>query len=268
MSQANLLILHPDAAAPAMLVAMLRALGYGRIETTSYCAVRELPAHRRGLVVLGMDPIDPEPLRLVASLCRGDHAPPLVLLFTVTPPRSLHRELLNRAAAVLRFPLPTDQLGAALSLAVDASGAPEPEEDATAVSDSWNPSGIPASAPADRSYLLAVGAAASAACAPTSVSTLSVRAGSRNGNGNGNGHGHGHGADSIRPLKEALEGPERAIILQALQACDWNRNITADSLEICRSTLYHKMRRYGLFDAESASAEVAEGSRASSSSRT
>ena len=47
-------------------------------------------------------------------------------------------------------------------------------------------------------------------------------------------------------LKEALEGPERQIILQALRENNWNRNITADQLGINRTTLYKKMKRLNL----------------------
>jgi two-component system response regulator HydG len=51
----------------------------------------------------------------------------------------------------------------------------------------------------------------------------------------------------LRPLKEALEGPEeRIIIIQALEALDWNRRETARVLGINRTTLYKKMRRYRL----------------------
>ena len=49
-----------------------------------------------------------------------------------------------------------------------------------------------------------------------------------------------------RTLKEALEGPERAIILDVLESNGWNRNLTADSLGINRTTLYKKMKRLGL----------------------
>ena len=45
---------------------------------------------------------------------------------------------------------------------------------------------------------------------------------------------------------EALETPERRIILGALDANDWNRQETASSLDINRTTLYKKMKRYGL----------------------
>jgi two-component system response regulator HydG len=50
----------------------------------------------------------------------------------------------------------------------------------------------------------------------------------------------------IRPLKEALEEPEKRIIIQALEALDWNRQETARVLGINRTTLYKKMKKYGL----------------------
>jgi len=51
---------------------------------------------------------------------------------------------------------------------------------------------------------------------------------------------------NIRPLKEALEEPEKRIIIQALQALNWNRQDTARVLDINRTTLYKKMKKYGL----------------------
>lgn len=51
-----------------------------------------------------------------------------------------------------------------------------------------------------------------------------------------------------RTLKEALAGPERQIILEVLEANNWNRNATAESLGINRTTLYKKMKRLGLDD--------------------
>ena len=55
-------------------------------------------------------------------------------------------------------------------------------------------------------------------------------------------------AESARPqtLKEALEGPERRIILSVLNGNNWNRNETADTLGINRTTLYKKMKKLGL----------------------
>jgi len=48
------------------------------------------------------------------------------------------------------------------------------------------------------------------------------------------------------PLAEALQAPERRILLKALRANDWNRSKTADDLGINRTTLYKKMKSYGL----------------------
>ncbi len=47
-------------------------------------------------------------------------------------------------------------------------------------------------------------------------------------------------------LKDALEGPERQIIRDALERNNWSRNETADALGINRTTLYKKMKRLGL----------------------
>lgn len=47
-------------------------------------------------------------------------------------------------------------------------------------------------------------------------------------------------------LKQALEGPERAILRAALEANGWNRQAAAKALCIDRTTLYKKMKRYGL----------------------
>jgi two-component system response regulator HydG len=53
-------------------------------------------------------------------------------------------------------------------------------------------------------------------------------------------------AAEILPLKEALEGPERRLILEALKALNWNRQETARALNINRTTLHKKMKKYGL----------------------
>jgi DNA-binding NtrC family response regulator len=51
---------------------------------------------------------------------------------------------------------------------------------------------------------------------------------------------------SPRPLKEALADPERRFIVDALQHCGGNRERAARLLGINRSTLFHKMRKYGI----------------------
>ena len=51
-----------------------------------------------------------------------------------------------------------------------------------------------------------------------------------------------------KSLRDALEGPERQIILQTLRSNHWNRAATAETLDINRTTLYKKMKRLGLDD--------------------
>lgn len=51
-----------------------------------------------------------------------------------------------------------------------------------------------------------------------------------------------------RTLKQAMEDPERQIIRDVLEANNWNRNVTAETLGINRTTLYKKMKRLGLED--------------------
>ncbi|MCA9104460.1 MAG: sigma-54-dependent Fis family transcriptional regulator [Planctomycetales bacterium] len=59
-------------------------------------------------------------------------------------------------------------------------------------------------------------------------------------------HTVSHSSARTLTLREALEGPERQIILQSLKEHGWNRNATAESLGINRTTLYKKMKRLGL----------------------
>jgi len=47
-------------------------------------------------------------------------------------------------------------------------------------------------------------------------------------------------------LKEARAEPEKKLILQTLEENNWNRQKTAKILQINRTTLYKKMKRYGL----------------------
>ena len=53
-------------------------------------------------------------------------------------------------------------------------------------------------------------------------------------------------SDSPLPLETALQGPERRIIEAALKRNAWNRQATAAELDINRTTLYKKMRKYQL----------------------
>jgi DNA-binding NtrC family response regulator len=47
-------------------------------------------------------------------------------------------------------------------------------------------------------------------------------------------------------LKQAMQNPERQIILDVLESNQWNRQLTAEALGINRTTLYKKMKRLSL----------------------
>lgn len=61
----------------------------------------------------------------------------------------------------------------------------------------------------------------------------------------------GDAVERAMPLEMALEGPERRIIETALKRNNWNRQATAAELDINRTTLYKKMRKYRLDVGES-----------------
>jgi two-component system response regulator AtoC len=67
----------------------------------------------------------------------------------------------------------------------------------------------------------------------------------------------GAGGDAeagVLPLKRALEEPEKRIIQRALALNDGNRQRTARMLGVNRTTLFNKMRKYRLLDAQRAGA--------------
>ena len=58
--------------------------------------------------------------------------------------------------------------------------------------------------------------------------------------------GSGRWSEKFKDLEEALSTPEKAILLGALEAYGWNRQLTAQRLGINRTTLYKKMKRLGI----------------------
>lgn len=49
-------------------------------------------------------------------------------------------------------------------------------------------------------------------------------------------------------LEEALGQAERQIVLETLERCKWNRQVTAATLGVSRTTLFNKMKRFQLLD--------------------
>ena len=51
---------------------------------------------------------------------------------------------------------------------------------------------------------------------------------------------------NLLPLKTAIAVPEKRLILEALRAMNWNRQEVARALELDRTTLHKKMKKYGI----------------------
>ena len=60
-------------------------------------------------------------------------------------------------------------------------------------------------------------------------------------------HSREQKAYKLMGLKKALAEPEKNLIRQALEAHHWNRQETAKALQINRTTLFKKMKCYGLY---------------------
>jgi transcriptional regulator with PAS, ATPase and Fis domain len=54
--------------------------------------------------------------------------------------------------------------------------------------------------------------------------------------------------DEVQPLKRALEAPERRIIERVLRQMNGSRQKTAEALDINRTTLFNKMKKYELLE--------------------
>jgi DNA-binding NtrC family response regulator len=59
---------------------------------------------------------------------------------------------------------------------------------------------------------------------------------------------HQHKTYKLVSLKDSLIEPEKNIIRQALEANHWNRQETAKALNLNRTTLFKKMKLYGLYE--------------------
>ena len=229
MIRTRLLLVQPDPHALAMLASMLRSSGHELVEATTDRQALRLLRDQQGLVLQGVDPAGSEALELLAYTRRKFPQTPVVLLFTTPGPERASEALRMGAAAVLQFPLPASRLRAAVVQALDAGASPPPtQEDQPVVQedeiDIAGPiGGMCRTQPVGRS----VGEAVS-------------------------GRGIVQAGKPLRPLKEALEGPEREFILRALEAYRGNRTETAKALDINRTTLYKKMKKYGLLDEEDA----------------
>lgn len=242
----QLLLVHRDPATLSMLEAMLHGPAFEVAEATDdRAAVKMLAAKRPGLILMGVDPDEPDALELLSHSHRHYPSVPSLLMLS-KPHDGLGRQALRMGAtAVLRFPLPANQLRASVLQALRAGEEAQPATRTTAVPPVLEPprpqpesarSSSEASVP--RSGPVKVAGDPDGPCSRR-VPWVGRRV----------------GADlpvemPIGPLKETLEGPEREYILHALKTFDWNRNRTAEALDLNRTTLYKKMKKYGLLEME------------------
>src|SRR4051794_38874932 len=119
MTRSRLLIVHPEPSALAMLAAMLGPLGHDLIAATCDRVALQILAGRPGLVLIGVDPAEPGARDLLTRFRREYPATPVIVLLTRIPPGWEHQALLLGATMVLKFPLPANQLQAAVIQALD-----------------------------------------------------------------------------------------------------------------------------------------------------
>jgi two-component system response regulator HydG len=248
MSRARLVVVHPRPSALASLASMLQNIRYEIVEASDGRAALRLLAQPPGLVLMGVDPGEPEALELVAYVRRKHPGVPILLLLSTWNPGLATQAVRMGAVAVLRYPVAAAELRAAVVQSLDAAkatrrddGAPTPPAEPARREIRDEPEG-PSDEPPEPPAMISEGGPCSCTCHAQPAGrdvgrfisgAMVVPAGV-----------------ALRPLKEALEGPERAIIIRTLQACGWNRREAARSLEINRTTLYKKMKKYRLIEDE------------------
>ena len=120
MTQARVLIVHPEPSILALLGSMLQALGHQIDEAANdRGAVRRLERGGIDLVIAGINPADPEAMELVSYTRRKHAQTPLVLLFPGPNPERAREAMRMGATAVLKFPMPATELRAAVTQACE-----------------------------------------------------------------------------------------------------------------------------------------------------
>jgi two-component system response regulator HydG len=115
MNQPYLLIVHPDKSSRALLRGMLDGLDYRIAEAPAYrIGVGMLGRDPDALVLAGAEPGDPEASEFLSSVQRQQPHVPLILFLSGEAPDLANQALRHGASSVLRFPLPTTQVRAAV----------------------------------------------------------------------------------------------------------------------------------------------------------
>ena len=115
MTQARVLIVHPEPSILALLGSMLQSLGHQIDEAANDRARGPPPGTRRGidLVIAGVNPADPEAMELVSLHSAEAYAgPPWFCFFPGPHPERAREALRMGATTVLKFPMPATELRA------------------------------------------------------------------------------------------------------------------------------------------------------------
>jgi two-component system response regulator HydG len=240
MTPTRLLIVHPEPDALAMLGAMLRSLTLEILEAGDHGTAVGMLERQPGLVLIGINPDDADALKLLSYTRHKFPRLPILLLSSADRPGVSRQALRMGAKAVLKYPLPATQLRASVLQALGLHEAPRRtggvDHQAAGSTDGTLPG--PETPPEDAPQPDRPADATPCTCTRHTrpvdegvPNVVVIPAGM-----------------PIRPLKEALEGPEREIILHALKACGGSRHEAAKALGIHRTTLYKKMKGFGLVD--------------------
>ncbi len=219
----RLLLVHPEPKVLAMLTSMLEPLGRTIIEATTDRRALRLLSYDVGLALIAIDPTDPDALELISYIRRRFPALPVLVFLTSPHPQRADQVLRLGAYEVLRFPMPAKELRAAVAQALESVTAVQVTDEGPVAGDDDEDDG--------ENSAEVVGGRFSASVDRRFGTAVS-----------------GPGTRTLMPLKKALEEPERELLVHALEAFGWNRQEAAKALDINRTTLYKKMRKYDLLE--------------------
>jgi len=245
MTYHKLLLVHPDPLGAAMLCSMIRPLGLSLDEAEDDRTAARRLDQGPALLLAAVNPSDPDALELLIYARRRHPEIPVLLLFPAHDAGRADEALRLGATAVMKFPCPPAELRTAVAVALRQDAAPAPARPALVSAVGVEVGGSGRALPRRPSRALG-GSRNHDRNTPGSVRVATAR---QVDVSEGRPAGRRAASGALLPLKKALEGPERRILLEALDAMDWNRREAARVLQINRTTLYKKLKKYGLLSA-------------------
>lgn len=129
MKPSRILVVHPEPTALALLGSMIQSLGHTIVEASNdRVAVKRLEREGAEMVLAGADPDDGDALELLSYVRRKHPGVPVILLFPCVHPERAREAMRQGATVVLRYPVPANELRAAITQALDLVRASAPVE--------------------------------------------------------------------------------------------------------------------------------------------